>query len=210
MNRFIAETTNRARGVARQQAGGVRFGEVTSVDPAACAVKVMLQPEGVLTGWLPVLSPWIGAGWGASCPPVAGDQVAVAFQEGDNEHGAVIGRAYSDAQRSPGAPSGELWLVHQSGSSIRLLNNGDVAITSHAHTAVTVGGNVTLTATGNVTATAAAFHLTGPTTITGDATIDGALTVTGDIIGATTTISLQHHKHLGVQPGSGLTGEPQP
>ena len=36
-------------------AGQPRFGTVTSVDPAAATARVQLQPDGVLTGWLPVL-----------------------------------------------------------------------------------------------------------------------------------------------------------
>ena len=63
-----------------------------------------LQPEGVLTGWLPVLSPWIGSGWGMCCPPVPGDQVLVIAQEGEAEHGLIIGRAFSSTQTPPTVP----------------------------------------------------------------------------------------------------------
>ncbi len=49
--------------VIKQHAGGLdqgggqpRFGIVTSVNPAAATARVTLQPEGVLSGWLPVLS----------------------------------------------------------------------------------------------------------------------------------------------------------
>ena len=41
--------------------GQPRFGTVSSVNPSAATARVMLQPEGVLTGWLPVLSPSVGA-----------------------------------------------------------------------------------------------------------------------------------------------------
>ena len=77
-----------------------RLATVTSVNPTAATVRVTLQPEGVLSGWLPVLSPWIGAGWGMYCPPSTGDQVLVIAQEGDAEHGIIIGRAFSDAART--------------------------------------------------------------------------------------------------------------
>lgn len=113
--------------------GQPRFGTVTSVDPAAATARVMLQPEGVLTGWLPVLSPWIGAGWGLSCPPSPGDQVLVLPQEGDAEHGVIVGRGFSDAQRPPPAPAGELWLVHQSGSFVKLQNDGTIQINGDLH-----------------------------------------------------------------------------
>ena len=110
-----------------------RFGIVTSVDPNSATARVTLQPEGVLTGWLPVLSPWVGAGWGLACPPAPGDQVPVLAQEGAAAHGIIIGRAFSDAQRPPPASSGELWLIHQSGSFIKLTNDGTVQIKGDLH-----------------------------------------------------------------------------
>ena len=113
--------------------GQPRFGLVTSVDPARYAARVSLQPEGVTTGWLPILSPWVGAGWGLACLPSPGDQVLVVPQEGAAEHGVVVGGAWSDAARSPGAPCGELWLVHRSGSSIMLRNDGRIYIHGDLH-----------------------------------------------------------------------------
>ena len=109
-------------------AGQPRFGVVTSVDPAAGTARVQLQPDGVRTGWLPVLSPWVGAGWGLSCPPSPGDQVLVLPQEGDAEHGVIAGRAWSAQAAGPATPVGELWLTHKSGSYLRLLNDGTVSV----------------------------------------------------------------------------------
>ena len=114
-------------------AGQTRFGVVTSVDPDAGTVRVTLQPEGVLSGWLPLLSPWVGAGWGMSCPPSPGDQVMVLPQEGDAEHGLVVARAWSKGAAAPATPVGELWLTHKSGSFIRLLNDGTVAVRGDLH-----------------------------------------------------------------------------
>ena len=115
--------------------GQPRFGVVASVDPARYAARVSLQPEGVLTGWLPVLSAWTGAGWGAVCLPTPGDQVLVVPQEGDAEHGVIVGASYSDAARAPAAPVGELWLVHRSGAALHLCNDGTVQIAGDLHVA---------------------------------------------------------------------------
>lgn len=108
--------------------GHNKFGTVASVNPSTSTARVVLQPEGVLSGWLPVLSPWIGNGWGMVCLPQVGDQVLVAPQEGDMEQGIVVGGCYSKSQRPPSAPSGEFWLVHKSGSSIKLSNDGVIHI----------------------------------------------------------------------------------
>lgn len=110
-----------------------RFATIASVNPGTATAKVTLQPEGVLTGWLPVLAPWVGAGWGMYCPPSPGDQVLVLAQEGDAEHGIIVGRAYSSEQPPPAAPIGELWLVHKSGSFIRLQNDGTIRMHGDLH-----------------------------------------------------------------------------
>ncbi len=110
-----------------------RYGTISSVDPDAYTARALLQPDGVLTGWLPVLSPWVGAGWGMACPPSPGDQVLIIPQEGDGEHGVIVGCGFSTVQRPPTAGVGELWLVHQSGSSLRLLNDGTVRIKGDLH-----------------------------------------------------------------------------
>jgi len=105
-----------------------RFGTVTSVDPASGTARVAFQPEGAMSGWIPVLYPWVGAGWGMVCPPAPGDQVLVLPQEGFADHGVIVGGVFSNQQRPPAAPSGELWLVHSSGSYLKLLNNGTIQV----------------------------------------------------------------------------------
>ena len=110
------------------QSGLARFGLVSSFDPAAYAAKVMIQPENVLSGWLPVLSPWVGAGWGLAAPLPPGTQVLVLAQEGDAEQGVIAGAVWSAVDQPMAAPAGELWLRHQSGSFVKLLNDGTIAL----------------------------------------------------------------------------------
>ncbi|MCW3477646.1 phage baseplate assembly protein V [Limobrevibacterium gyesilva] len=137
MDRFLNALKAHAQALDRAQAQP-RFALVASVDPARYAARVTLQPEGVLTGWLPILSPWIGAGWGMVCPPRPGDQVLVVAQEGDADNGVIVGGSFSDAARAPAAPVGELWLVHASGSFVKLQNDGTVRVQGNLH----VDGNV--------------------------------------------------------------------
>jgi phage baseplate assembly protein gpV len=132
MDRFLNAIKAQSSALDQMQAQP-RFALVSSVDPDTYAARVLLQPEGVLTGWLPILSPWIGAGWGAVCAPTPGDQVLVLAQEGDAEHGVIVGRAFSDQARPPSAPAGELWLVHASGSFLKLQNDGTVQVSGDLH-----------------------------------------------------------------------------
>ena len=103
-------------------AGVARFGLVSSFDPDAYAAKVLIQPENVLSGWLPIVSAWVGAGWGLAAPLMPGAQVLVIAQEGDAEHGVIIGAVWSTVDLPLAAPAGELWLQHQSGSFLKLHN----------------------------------------------------------------------------------------
>ncbi len=133
--------------------GQPRFGTISSFDPNSYAVRVLLQPEGVLSGWLPVLSPWIGAGWGIACPPSVGDQVMVLSQEGHAEHGIVIGGAYSEQMRPPtidgaAVPPGEAVLFHASGAYLRLANDGGLVISASNGGNIIVKGD--LVVTGNI------------------------------------------------------------
>ncbi len=132
MDRFLNAIKAQAAALDRGQ-GQARFAIVTSVDPQRYAARVRMQPEGVLTGWLPILTAWMGAGWGMACPPRPGDQVLVLAQEGDAENGVIVGASFSDRARAPAASPGELWLVHGSGASLRLANDGTVRISGDLH-----------------------------------------------------------------------------
>jgi len=121
------------------RAGVARFGLVSSFDPANYAARILLQPENVLTGWLPVMSPWVGAGWGMAAPLVTGAQVLVIAQEGDAEQGVVMGAIWSTVDPPMSAPAGELWLRHQTGSFIKLLADGTLALQASQ---VNVTGNL--------------------------------------------------------------------
>jgi phage baseplate assembly protein gpV len=132
MNRFLNSLKAQAAALDGGR-GQPRFGLVTSIDPSRHAARVALQPEGVITGWLPVLAPWTGAGWGIFCLPAPGDQVLVIPQEGEAEHGIIAGASYSDQARPPAAPAGELWLVHATGAALKLCNDGTVRVEGDLH-----------------------------------------------------------------------------
>src|ERR1700709_2221398 len=118
-----------------QSTGQIKFGTVTSVNPKNATARVLIQPHGVLSGWLPILSQWVGSGWGMVCPPSPGDQVLLVPQEGDMEQGIIIGRSFSNKQLSPAVPAGEFWLVHETGSALKLCKDGTVRIIGDVHVA---------------------------------------------------------------------------
>lgn len=107
--------------------GVLRRAIVTSFSPDRMAVQCTLQPDGVQTGWCPVLVMWVGADWGFACPPSVDDQVALMPEEGDSANFVVVGRYYSQVATPMQTPPGELWIVHKSGAYIKLLNDGTIA-----------------------------------------------------------------------------------
>ncbi len=137
-------------------AGVARFGLVSSFDPEAYAAKVLIQPENVLSGWLPIVSAWVGAGWGLAAPLTPGAQVLVIAQEGDAEQGVIIGAVWSTVDRPLPAPAGELWLQHQSGSFLKLLNDGTIFLSAPT---VNISGN--LVVSGNISDQAGAHGTVG-------------------------------------------------
>jgi phage baseplate assembly protein V len=113
--------------------GQIKFGTVTSVNIENTTARVIIQPEGVLSGWLPILSQWVGNGWGMACNPNPGDQVLLVPLEGDVEQGIIIGRSFSKKQNPPVAPGGEFWLVHERGSFLKLCNDGTIQVKGDLH-----------------------------------------------------------------------------
>lgn len=111
---------------AARRAAQPRVGVVSSVDPERSLARVRIQPEDVLSGWLPLVTLWLGQGWGLTCPPAPGDQVLVIWQEGDSENGVVIGRLPSARQVPGKVDVGEFCIRHKSGAQIRLRNDGNI------------------------------------------------------------------------------------
>lgn len=115
----------------------VKLGTVTNYNPNNYTASVLLQPEGVQTNMLPIFSPWAGDGWGLFCPPSVGDMVEVQFQEGDINSGFVCLRGFNLKIRPLPCPVEEFWLVHKSGASLKLKNNGTIELNSS--TSVSIG-----------------------------------------------------------------------
>ena len=185
------------------QTAHTRIGKVRGYNPANYCVKVLLQPENVETGWLPILSPWVGNGWGMFAPPVVDDLVEVQYQEGDFNAGMVCQRFFNDISRPLSVPSGEFWLVHQSGSSLKFHNDGSVE----------------LIAVGTLSSSAPQWNHTGPVNITGtlhttsDITTDTNVTATlniADQAGAKTMAGMRtaYNSHTHTDPQGGTVGSP--
>ena len=178
-----------------------RFGIVSSVD--GHSVKVLIQPEGVLSGWMPVPSFGVN-GVAIVNPPSLGDQVVVDFAHGDHEQPYVSGRIYSDADPVPSSP------VDQ-----QPLKPGEFGIIGADFYIIAQGGQMTLQSATKIKFDAPAIELTGEVTLSGTAAgSTGKLVAKGDISDANgdhgTVADLRgdynDHAHTDVQTGEGTSG----
>lgn len=183
-----------------------RQGVVTSYDPDNYAAKVTIQPDGVISGWLPVAAQWIGNGWGMYAPPSVGDLVEVHFVDASLDVGTVQCRIFNDDERPLSVPSGEFWLVHAKTASVKLTNDGKLTV-DDGH-----GASIQLDGTGKIVSAASQWTHTGLVEFKSavhfddNVQVDQTLTANTDVIGGGK--SLKNHVHGGVQSGGSNTGPP--
>lgn len=170
-NELVLNAIKRHVAAAIGQVGQPKIGVVTSVDPSTYTARVTIQPEGVLSGWLPIGTAMVGGGYGVVSTPSPGEQVLLLPTEGNTEHAVIIARIFSQAATPPktftdqynqGDTSfvqpGEVALVHQSGAFLRLINgtiviNGNVTVNGTIHATNTITSDQDLVAEHNIQAT---------------------------------------------------------
>lgn len=132
MNKFRNSMMSLA-GLLFSNAGFATTGIVTQIDNANNLVQVKIseafedQPE-LVTGWIPVLSPWSGNEYGMFAPPDYNDLVLLIFAEGNVQNPLAAMRIFNDEDKPLNVPSGEFWLVHKTGTFIKLTNNGKLGL----------------------------------------------------------------------------------
>lgn len=133
MHQLLNQMRMRAQ-IALSNQKTVRMGLISNFNPENYTAQAIIQPqdnefpERSNTGWLPIFSPWVGNGWGFFAPPQIGAMCAVHYSEADL-NGAFITMCGFNKKFTPlNVPSGECWLVHESGSYIKLSNDGKIYI----------------------------------------------------------------------------------
>lgn len=134
----------------------LRAGLVTSWDGKEHLAKVMFQPEGHETGWIKVHSMAAGNGHGhmTGLTPgdgtETGDQVLVAYQEGDFETGSIVARIHSKVDAPPEVKAGEQLFQTPStiGSKIKLADDGSISSTDKGGSTITQDGSANVSISG--------------------------------------------------------------
>ncbi|RVD76996.1 phage baseplate assembly protein V [Pseudomonas koreensis] len=199
---MITNLTNALHQTQTGDSTGPRAGTITSYDPVNGMVKVAIQPEDRESNWMKLDCPGVGNGWGVQIGPKIGDEVTVCFDSSDPNLGRVTARHTNSLNLAMPVPSGEIWLVHQSGSLLKFFDNGTVSL--HTVGALGVHSDV------SIAYDSPQHNFTG-----GPVTMDHTLTVTdstgvvvtgGDV--KADTISLKTHRTSGVTPGGGTSSVP--
>lgn len=134
---------------------------VDSYDGTTHRVKVKLQPEGTLSGWMQIETATIGL----LIAPNIGDPGWIEFHENDRRAGVFVASAHNNAKPPPLKISAGEFFYQQPGtnSSLYIKNDGSVTWTDKAGTIIQGDGqgNANVTASTAVTINAPAINL-GP------------------------------------------------
>lgn len=170
----------------------LRYAVVDAVDLGAMTVVVRLGAKRL--GPMPWFMPRAGETvvWS---PPSVDEQGLVLCPEGDSEAAVFLPGVCSSKHAAPAGDARHLVVTFKDGAV--------VAYDPAAHLLSAVlpdGGRADLTVPGGL-------HVTGPITCSETVTAAKDLVSTGGDVKAG-AVSLRGHKHLAVQPGSGVSGPP--
>ncbi|MCJ2136199.1 hypothetical protein MKK69_19445 [Methylobacterium sp. J-026] len=160
----------------------------TSYNPDIHAVKGMIVPAMVESGWVPLTSMHAGDGYGIMVGPnvgtaeaLDGDVFDIHFDGGDPSLPVAKSKHFSVSDSPPRVESGEILMKHQLGGSFFLAKDGAITVTHKD------GGSIAFDANGNVTIKSNNQTVTvdagsgGLTYKAKSHTFDGDMNVTGNV-----------------------------
>lgn len=181
------------------------LGRITGFDPNNYFVTVEIygatdDSPALQTGSIPLFSPWVGNGWGMFAPPNMGDIVEVHFQEGSVQNAYACLRCFNNNFLPLAVESGEFWLVHQTGSFVKLTNDGKLLLNGSVEIDITAP-IIQITASASVAITAPAVS------IDSEAITMGNLSDT--LTGLMNDVAINvYNNHTHSDPQGGTTGIP--
>lgn len=111
----------------------------TSYNPQSHAVRGIVVPHGVETGWVPISTPMAGAGYGVVVGPeigsgdgLDGNVFHMTFEQGDQNLPRAHGRTFSAQDPPPVAQSGEVVMQGKWGGGVKLAVDKSVTISGTA------------------------------------------------------------------------------
>ena len=182
----------------------IRLGTIESVDLEKRTCRV--QIGGLVTGDVPWLAGRAGA-FKIWSPPSVGEQVLFLSAEADTRAGIALPGLYSAANAPTVSAEQLLHLVAPDGAEI-FYDSAEHRLQAN----LPAGGKAAIVAPGGIdlegdVVVHGKLHVLEDVSVEGKVDADGDVKAGGDVRAG--SISLKTHKHLGVQPGGGVTGLPQ-
>lgn len=212
---------NRDDGTQNDLSMIIRIGEVTTVDAAAHKASVTFDDDdGVTSGMLPVLIP-NSLENRDHCLPDIGEDVLCLFLPTGTEEGFILGSIYAGNVSTPETSADvrsvtfadETRIAYdRSGHKLSATVKGDVELKADGKVSVEAQDEVSIKSSSKIVLTAPQIVFNGPINTYSQSGGDGVMTVqgtmhaTGDVTAS--GISLNSHKHDGVQSGGSKTGGP--
>ena len=140
------------------------LGQITNYDPTQFAAQVLLYMpdptnplgEPLTSGWLPISAPAIGF----NLAPNIGDLVLVEFQEGSLQNGIIL-LAVTTGVPTFQTPAGEWWMVHPTGSFIKITLDGKIELNGLVEIDLTAPAiNITVSGQASIIAGSVAINST--------------------------------------------------
>lgn len=183
-----------------------KYGQISAYNPNDYTVKVIIQPQGIETGFIPLAAIWVGNELGAVFGPAIGDSVRLDFIDGSIQATVVSGRFFNNGARPPVVQSGQAALVDSKGSYIRLNNDGTI----------TLGAPIGITSTTPLLKQVGNMEVDGNVVVTQNITSDQNILAVGtlsDLNGQHGTVgdlrnAHNNHTHGNVQTGTGNSSGP--
>lgn len=175
----------------------VMIGVVRALDEANALVRV--DVDGLITGWIPFTAGRAGPGAREWSAPDVGEQVVVVCPYGDPAQGVVIGSIYRDKYPAPTSAKTAHRVEYPDGAFVQYDSAGksyEVDVPAGGSITLRVGGSSLKIEEGQVTLSTPKFVVDATETTV------KAIKSNGVNIGS-------DHKHIGVQTGSGVSGNPQ-
>jgi len=183
----------------------IRTGTIAEVDHGAALCRV--KTGAITTAWLPYFERRAGntRTWN---PPTEGEQCVVLSPSGELAAGLVLVGLYSTAHPAPSADPEMHIVEYPDGAAISYNHStGQLNASGIKSAIVQAADSITVdcpqsTFTGNVIVNGLFTYTSGMVGSGGETTAQ----ITGDVVAD--GVSLKNHRHSGVQPGGGNTGEP--
>jgi len=194
----------------------IAIGTVTESKSAEGIAMVRVQILNRVTDFLPVMQK-ANSYKKEAAPILPGEQVIVLHPYGNGDSGIVLGSIFNKGEKEPaGYSNSKEVTVYMDGTVISYDASSKVmeinavgTINVTCKNANLVAENVTVNATA-ISVDATSVDITASTTNNGNVSISGNLDVTGNVSAAGSISdskgSLTGHVHLGVTPGTAVTG----